>query len=224
MLPRSDQYVNIHAHRRSANDREWVLTSMFAQDYPPEDPGSGHFSVGIHPWHLFRFDTNEQLESVRIALEDPHVLAVGEAGLDTLAEAPMELQRSVFESQVELAQYANVAVIIHAVKTYHHFPEFVKNSQPTAPMIIHGYRGSAQMAADLVDAGFYLSFGEPLLRRDRKTETLMRSVPLESLFLETDESDTPIEEIYQAAAGLLQMEVPALMEAMAANARTCFGS
>ncbi|MCA1747683.1 MAG: TatD family hydrolase, partial [Bacteroidales bacterium] len=78
---------------------------------------------------------------------------------------------------------------------------FSKSLRPPVPMIIHGFRGSVQLAEDLLKYDYYLSFGEPLLESDKVREVFAR-LPIEKLFLETDESEAPIGEIYAAAAEL----------------------
>ena len=223
MLPRSPQYVNIHAHRMAVDEGEWVLTSLFAQDYPPERPDEGVYSVGIHPWHLREIHQEELLKIVRLSLENNHVLAVGEAGLDKMAEAPMEEQEALFRAQVDLAELADVPVVVHAVKTHHLLLEFMKQHTPSVPVIIHGYQGSRQMAEDLVEAGCFLSFGETLLQDRPKQREAFAAVPPESLFLETDESEVPIVRIYEAAAEVMGMETETLREVMLQNVATCFG-
>ena len=57
------------------------------------------YSVGIHPWHIpataTPFVRNEMNVLASLA-GHPQVLAIGEAGLDKLADAPMAVQIRVF--------------------------------------------------------------------------------------------------------------------------------
>ena len=209
MLPERDQYVNIHAHRCRANKGEWVVRSLKSSEYPPDLDPSAAYSVGIHPWEINGRDVSNALKKIRLAVENSQVLAVGEVGLDSLTEAPVELQTKVFEEQVKLAGEKNLPVIVHAVKTYQELIGFSKRVRPTVPMIIHGFRGSLQLAEDLLKFGFFLSFGESLLEADKVREAFA-GVPLEKVFLETDESDVGIGEIYGAAAEIRGIEVESL--------------
>jgi TatD DNase family protein len=201
MLPEKEQYVNIHAHRCPVDKGEWVLRSLKSWEYPPDLDPCAAYSVGLHPWEIADRDVPNALKKVRLATENSQVLAIGEVGLDSFTEATPELQMKVFEEQVELAVEARLPVIIHAVKTYQELIGFSKSERPTVPMIIHGFRGSIQLAEDLLRHGYYLSFGEPLLESDKVREVFSR-LPIEKLFLETDESEAPIGEIYFAAAEL----------------------
>ena len=87
---------------------------------PPEGfvPLGGHcYSVGIHPWSLAGDMPAEcvwQMLSDAVCL--PQVWAVGEAGLDKLAAAPMSLQEEVFVRQALLAERAGKPLVIHLVK------------------------------------------------------------------------------------------------------------
>ena len=68
-------------------------------------------------------------------------------------------------------------------------------------VIFHGFIGSVEQAQRAVKQGYYLSFGERTFHSPKTIEA-MRSTPLSSLFVETDESTTPIEEIYEKVAVL----------------------
>jgi TatD DNase family protein len=201
MLPDKDQYVNIHAHRRPEGSREWVLQSVKCGEYPPDPDPRGVYSVGIHPWEITEMDIPHALKKIRLATENSQVLAIGEIGLDSLAEALPDVQMKVFESQVKLAERAGLPVIIHAVKRFQELVAFSRSAGPSVPMIIHGFRGSLQLAEELLKYGYLLSFGAPLVDHE-KVRSVFSELPLDRLFLETDESDVPIEAVYGAAAAM----------------------
>ena len=72
------------------------------------------------------------------------------------------------------------------------------SSRPRAA-IFHGFIGSPEQARRAVGKGYYLSFGLRAFASPKTLESL-RETPLSQLFLETDDSDVPIEEIYARAA------------------------
>ena len=117
-----------------------------ARDFPPEDIDNGFYSVGFHPYNVGKVNEAETLEKVKQAIEHPRVFAVGEIGLDKSIEAPMEDQLRIFEKQVDIAESANLPVVLHVVRAFNEMIEFVKSQKPMVPMIIHGYNGSAGMA------------------------------------------------------------------------------
>lgn len=221
MLPANDQYVNIHAHRPAAGTHEWVLRSFKSGEYPRErEPGTA-CSVGLHPWELETVNMQEALERVRGAAGDAQVLAIGEAGLDHAIAVEAALQMTAFRAQVEIARTAGLPVIIHAVKSYQQLIRFVREGDPGVQLIIHGYRGGQQLSDDLLRAGFFLSFGVPLLQ-SKKVMKAFVSLPLERIFLETDEAETPIEEVYVKGAALKKMPVEELKQQMTENTNQIF--
>lgn len=193
-------YINIHGHRQANNIQEWVMMNLMAKDYPPDDIENGYYSVGFHPYNVGKVDEEDTLNKVRLSTENPRVFAVGEIGMDKTLEAPMEAQRSIFEAQVDIAEFADLPVVLHVVKAFNEMIEFMKVHRPAVPMIIHGYNGSPQMAEALLKEGFMISFGEAIAREHSKIVESLALVPINKLFLETDEGDLDIREIYHFAA------------------------
>lgn len=214
-------FVNIHGHRHAESIQEWVMINLFATKYPPDDLEKGFFSVGFHPYNIGKAEEEETLNKVRLATENPRVLAIGEIGLDKSIDAPLDVQMRLFEEQVKIAEYTDLPVILHVVKAFNEMIEFAQAHKPSVPMIIHGYNGSREMAAELVKNGFYLSFGQAITAEHSKVVEALLEVPLDRLFLETDEGDLDIREIYSTAAEVKGVSVDQVREQVYENARTC---
>jgi TatD DNase family protein len=214
------RYINIHGHRQASSIEEWVMMNLMAKDFPPEDIENGFYSVGFHPYNVGRVNEEETLNRVRLAVKHPRVLAIGEVGLDKSIEAPLEDQKRVFESQVRIAESANLPVVLHVVRAFNEMIEFMKTHQPAVPMIIHGYNGSTQMAEELVSAGYVISFGEAITGEHSKIIEALQRVPVEKMFLETDEGDMDIREIYQFAAAVKGVPVEDLRVQIFENAKS----
>ena len=86
------------------------------------------------------------------------------------------------------------ALVIHAVKAYDDIIRIHKAERPKQPWIIHGFRGKPETAGQLIREGLYLSFGEYYNHES------LKFVPLDRLFLETDEGNMPIDKLYRKAA------------------------
>jgi TatD DNase family protein len=194
------RYINIHGHRQANSIEEWVMMNLMAKDFPPDDIDNGYYSVGFHPYNVGKADEKETLNKVRKAVEHPRVLAIGEIGLDKSIEAKMEDQVRVFEKQVEIAGEAQLPVILHVVRAFNEMIAFMKTHRPAVPMIIHGYNGGVQVADELVRAGFLISFGQAITGEHSKIIEALQVVPVEKMFLETDEGDMDIRELYHFAA------------------------
>jgi len=214
------RYINIHGHRRSNTIEEWVMQNLMARDFPPEDIENGYYSVGFHPYNVGKVDKEVTLKRVKKATEHPRVLAIGEIGLDKSIESPLEDQLGIFEKQVEIAESANLPVILHVVRAFNEILGFMKAKQPVVPMIIHGYNGSPEMVEELVKAGFLISFGQAISGEHSKIVESLQKVPIEMMFLETDEGDMDIRELYQFAAELKGISEDHLRVQIFENART----
>ena len=90
-------------------------------------------------------------------------------------------------------------------------------------VIFHGFIGSVEQAQHAVKQGYYLSFGERTFRSPKSIEAL-RSTPLSHLFVESDESATPIEKIYGEIAILRGVSIDELTRAVEENFVRIFNS
>jgi TatD DNase family protein len=127
-----------------------------------------------------------------------------------------ELQREVFEAQLAIAERRGLPVILHCVKAFEPTMEILARHPKLPAVIFHGFIGSSQQAARAVEAGYFLSFGERSMASSRTVEAML-SVPAGQIFFETDDSATPIAEIYNRAAEILKMPVDELAKTLYYN-------
>lgn len=166
-------------------------------------------SCGIHPWYIY--NVREQMEELRRRLSAPETVAIGEAGLDKLAESPMDIQKEVFLAQAFLAEETRKPLIIHCVKAWQELIACRKEVRPDMPWVIHGFRGNGELAAQLIHLGFYLSFG------DRFNPSAVRAAWPDSLFLETDDKPVDIRLVYQGVAESLRVPERDVLAQIARN-------
>ena len=171
-------------------------------------------TVGIHPWHTLIGDVAE------VERRAPSVDAVGEIGLDYACDVPREEQTALFRAQLAIAERLEKPVVLHCVRAFEDVIKVVADYHLRA-VIFHGFIGSAEQAQRAVAQGHYLSFGERTSRSPKTIEAL-RSTPLSHLFIESDESTSPIEEIYAKIAELRGVEVSELLNATEANFNRIF--
>ncbi|MFT5251774.1 MAG: TatD DNase family protein, partial [Flavobacteriales bacterium] len=178
-------------------------------------------SIGIHPWFikLERIESDVTIIEQKIILDS--CLAIGECGLDKRIEIPMELQQSVFEQQLLLAQKHNKPVVIHCVAAFQEVIEIKNKLKITVPIIIHGFSKNIQLAKQLVNNGFYLSFGKYLMRNP-ELELVFTTVPNDRFFLETDTTEQTIQEVYALAAKYKKIPVTELKEIIETNRNSVF--
>lgn len=139
-----------------------------------------YYSLQLHPWHLNTEEDIVQFTAKAKELrEDPHFVAVGECGLDGLADTPLPLQLNAFRAALQIAEELQKPVIIHCVKLWSELIAETRGHKGL--MIVHGFRKGPALAQQLLDAGFSLSLGS------RYNEEVMELIPPERLYRETDE-------------------------------------
>lgn len=154
------------------------------------------FSVGIHPKDI---DENweENFEKIKEISLLPNCVAIGECGLDGLISVNENLQKEVFEKHILWANQIKKPVIIHCVKRFSEIIPFQKTAK--IPLVIHGFNKKKTIADEMLRHGFYLSFGKSVLH-SLSLQSILKEFPLEKMFLETDDANFNIEELYQKTA------------------------
>jgi TatD DNase family protein len=178
------------------------------------------YTVGLHPWYLNEH-AEEAFEQLSISAKKKNVLAIGECGLDKVCDTDWSLQQVWYEKQITLAKSLNKPLIIHCVRAFEEVMAVLKNNQVTVPVIFHGFNKNAQLARRLIDQGYYLSFGKHL--KNEGVREVLRSIPIERVFLETDDSTLSIAEVYSLAANALGISLESLAHHIEANVHSVFG-
>jgi TatD DNase family protein len=212
------QFINIHTHK-SANHPD-VLDLL--NQYPNElDETVAYYSIGIHPWYIVKERIETDLEMIDQKLTTENCLAIGECGLDKRTEVPFELQEFVFERQLLLAEKHQKPVIIHCVAAFQEVIALKKKLGITVPMIIHGFSKNQQVAKQLLDNGFYISFGKYLIKNP-DLEAVFKSIPNGRFFLETDTIEETIEMVYVLAAKYKNITIDELQQLISSNFKNVF--
>ncbi|HQZ23889.1 MAG TPA: TatD family hydrolase, partial [Flavobacterium sp.] len=95
------QYFNLHTHQFTNQPDVLELVNQYPQEFDDAIP---YYSIGIHPLYIDenRLESDFQIVDGKLAL--PECLALGECGLDKRSETSFEVQQSVFERQLALAE------------------------------------------------------------------------------------------------------------------------
>ena len=143
-------------------------------------------SVGSHPDAASEVN-DEVIEVYRQLCRHEKVKAIGEIGLDYYYEdIPREIQQKAFRMQLELARELDLPVIVHERDAHEDGLAIIKEF-PTVRGVFHCYSGSAEMARQLVNLGWYIGFtGVLTFKNARKAVETAASIPLERIVLETD--------------------------------------
>jgi len=212
------QFFNLHTHQFTNQPEVLELVNQYPQEFDAAIP---FYSIGIHPLFIDenRLEKDFQILDMKLAL--PGCLAIGECGLDKHSETSFEVQLSVFERQLVLAQKYRKPIVIHCVAAFQEIIEIKKRLRITVPMIIHGFSKKEQLAKQLIDAGFYISFGKSLLQNP-KLESVFKSIPNDRFFLETDTVEEGIREVYALAAKYKNIDIEDLQQLIEVNYKIVF--
>ena len=197
-------YVNIHTHRPTGRDIEL-------------------HTAGIHPWEAGERPVEAAMQALKTELARGQAQALGEIGLDFAKAADSktrDAQTALFRAQLALACERGLPVVLHCVRAFEETMRLLREQRPRA-VIFHGFIGSPEQARQAAASSCFLSFGERSFASPR-TVAALQITPLAQLFLETDESPTPIGEVYARAAALLGIPVETLQAATADNYRRIF--
>jgi TatD DNase family protein len=218
-------YIDIHTHN---NRQQKNVLSIRNYILGVDTVQSGHlYSLGVHPWYLqVPVDNIEKIFSDTVL--DRNFVAVGECGMDLLPEMiekyPPIRQETIFVKQLYWAEKNQKPVIIHCVRCYDILLRLNKQIYHQNDWIIHGFSKQKTLALQLIQAGFFLSFGANLFRNEKNRQAL-KAVPLSRLFLETDEqNEYDIIEIYQKAAEIKEISVCELQKQILNNYQKVFGN
>jgi TatD DNase family protein len=209
-------FLDLHTHKVAQQPgvtsiQSLSLTSDIFLAMPKRKP----ISIGLHPWFATLDKLELQMTYLKVLAKQANVKMIGECGLDKLKGAPMKDQITIFEQQIALAESLNKPLIIHCVKAFAELIEIKKRLKVKIPMIIHGFNKKEALGKQLIDNGFFLSFGSALLQAGAGAASLIQSdLPF---FLETDEAPISIVEIYETAANLKKCTVDELKACIFAN-------
>ena len=144
-------------------------------------------SAGSHPDAADEVCDDVLEEYRKLCKLHPKVKAIGEIGLDYHYEdIPRELQKKAFIAQMELAKELNLPVIVHERDAHQDGLEIVRQF-PTVKGVFHCYSGSAEMAKQLVDLGWYIGFtGVLTFKNAKKAIEAAQAIPLDRIVVETD--------------------------------------
>ncbi|KRD57599.1 hydrolase TatD [Flavobacterium sp. Root935] len=213
------EYFNFHTHQFTNQADVLELVNQYPKEF---DASIAFYSMGIHPWYIEENRIDADLKIIEEKLQTENCLAIGECGLDKRIDIPLDLQISVFEQQLALAEKFKKPVVIHCVAAFQEVIEIRKRLKITVPMIIHGFSKNKQVAEQLIAAGFYLSFGKYLLKNP-DLKAVFQSVPNDKFFLETDMMEETIQQVYQLASEYKKLELKELKSIISSNYKSVFG-
>ncbi|KPE51454.1 TatD family hydrolase [Chryseobacterium indologenes] len=203
------KFFDFHHHKES------VTYGIYNLD-PGTPPKNNLYSAGIHPKDIDAGSMENQFRWLESSISE-NCFAIGECGLDSMVPVPQKIQEKVFLRQIYLSNEIRKPLIIHCVRKFYEVISFKKKAEQA--MIIHGFNKKRPIAEDLLARNFYLSFGKAVLYQ-LSLQDILKAVPLDKLFLETDNDDFAIEDLYQKVSEIKGVSPETLNEQILENLYT----
>lgn len=172
---------DIHTHRQDAPAGSIINVEPGAILLPDRV-----YSAGIHPWNA---SAHPDIEALAKLCALRQVVAIGETGIDLSRPVDPKLQQQLFATHADLSRDLGKPLVLHVVKGWSEVMAEHRRRRPREPWIVHGFRGKPQLARQLLERGFYLSFGEKF------NPESFAVTPASRRLMETDCSELPIERI-----------------------------
>lgn len=197
-------------------------------------------ALGIHPSDArFITDMSGALAKVEAMILDKSnkCVALGEIGLDYhYPDTDKEMQKTFFRAQMKIAERLSIPVVIHDRDSHADVMEIIRE-YPAVRGVLHSFSGSSEMAAELIELGYMISFsGTVTFKNARKPKEVALCVPAERILIETDcpylaphplrgtlNHSANLEYICRAIAEIRGIDESAAAELTEANARRFFG-
>jgi TatD DNase family protein len=188
----------------------------------------GKDSLGIHPWELNASIDLSYFEKKFCVLRhssSENTLAVGECGLDRKRSNihSMENQIEVLNWHLDWSMNEKIPIIIHCVRSYSDLLQVLKAKRFMGKILIHDFSGNETEARHLLKYDCYFSFGHRLFDSKLSAREMLRKIPLERVFLETDDQiKYSILDIYNKAAFILGLNFLDLEKKLEGNLNSFF--
>ena len=160
-------------------------------------------AVGVHPNSAYGWYEEASAELVELA-QHPKVVAIGEIGLDYYRDrTPRDIQISVFQSQLEVAERLQLPVVIHSrnssMEDFRAINDILSiitdwvnslakdTSLSMAPGVLHSFSSPLSAAVDAVKNNFLIGITGPVTFNNADSLCdVVKSIELENILIETD--------------------------------------
>lgn len=164
----------------SADPADWPSLLGFVQK-----ASCAYAAYGIHPWASGKWNVSS-LHALRCYIASDPGAGIGEIGLD-FSRKDLDRQQQVdsFTAQLQLGVAMRRFVCVHCVRAWGALSECLQSvDMRGARIMIHDFRGSAEVARELTQAGVYLSINAGNYRE--KHREMISCIPDAFLLMETD--------------------------------------
>jgi len=183
VIQRAKESDVIYISTVGTEKRDWKRTLEIAHSHP-----SIYAILGVHPHNAKEID-EEAYPTLRELCLNGKVKAYGEIGLDFYRNlSPRDVQLKRFREQIGLARELGLPIVVHDRDAHQETLEILRSEKAEeCGGIIHCFSGDYEMAKTCLEMGFYISIpGSITFKNAEKFQEIVKSLPLESLLVETD--------------------------------------
>lgn len=213
-------------------DRDRMNDSGASEKQSAKRNGKFTLSFGIHPWYSDRFDPRDY-RGLFMACS-----IIGEIGMDSVwCNIPLDIQRRVLAQQLEIAAELGKPIVLHTKGQEQQIAEMIRDFP--GKVCVHWYSGGEAEFEKFLEAGCYFTLGpdlaeccalaegkeirggnpgmtqseyEALTRSAVLYERMLREIPTERMFLETDGLSSIAWMRGQETGAVSFRDIPAVLE------------
>jgi TatD DNase family protein len=205
-------FCNCHTH--TSKNPDWEIFSACFDDHL-----TNFHSIGVHPWEI-EASESEKIEDELLLHLTNKTVAIGEIGLDRLKGPDLALQQAVFEKQIDFSEKVALPVILHCVKGWNELIAVKRKKNPKQTWIYHGFN-KVNLLEEVLKEKVVISIGTAILANE-KLQNVVAQIPNDMLLLESDDSDLPIEKVYEKVAEIKGITLVLLREIIEQNCKRIF--
>ena len=200
--------------------------------------------VALHPNEAPKLHDLGELDSAKAEIEQlashPRVRVIGETGLDYFRTGPegVAAQQDSFRWHIDLAKRTGKALQIHDRDAHEDVLRILAEEVAPERTVLHCFSGDISMARECIERGYFLSFsGTVTFKNARDLRNALAVTPMDHLLVETDApfltpaphrgaTNAPylVPLTVRSMAGVLNVDVPSLCTAVAANSELVYGT
>jgi len=198
--------------------------------------------TALHPSDV-KDATESDMQVIADYCSDPHIVAVGETGLDYYWDQSFnDKQKKFLKYHLEIAEEADLPVVFHnrdasedLVKELRLYKESSVNPEKIRG-IFHCFGGPIELASEILELGFHVGLGGTLTFKNGGVPDTIEGIPLDRIVLETDapflapvpfrgkrNEPAHVRLVAQKLADLRNMSVEEIGRVTTANALALFG-
>lgn len=221
-------FIDIHTHNLNVQNSA-LQTSIF--NFNPLEqlhpPAQRYFSLSFYPWDTPQISLPDWIARFGHYLQDPLCVALGEIGMDARF-GNIELQEKTLKALLSWNQLYNRPVILHAVRSFDKIFHTIKYDHPQFTYIIHDSHLHLAQINSLALHNVYFSFNLKTLHhleKRKKHLDFFNAVPLDKIFLETDDAknSNQLLQTYEKICALKNVSMIEMKKSCWLNATSIFG-